>query len=173
MDGSLEAFEWRRDHPESEWEPRWAYEANEEEGTGSNGAHYAAHAGDLEVLTHIIENPQHRKDMIHEHDNNGWLPIHEVREMKLYKFCLHFMLIFRISMLVLMFFHRCLQAARAGHKEIVEILVKHGVNINERTDYGEGQSVLNLALEHHEEDSEFIFMLKLLGALDLGSEDEF
>lgn len=72
-----------------------------------------------------------------------------------------------------MFFHRCLQAARAGHKEIVEILVKHGVNINERTDYGEGQSVLNLALEHHEEDSEFIFMLKLLGALDLGSEDEF
>lgn len=90
VDGSLEAFEWRRDHPESEWEPRWAYEANEEEGTGSNGAHYAAHAGDLEVLTHIIENPQHRKDMIHEHDNNGWLPIHEVREMKLYKFWLAF-----------------------------------------------------------------------------------
>ena len=78
VDGSLEAFQWRRENPEEEWEPRWAYEANEEEGTGSNGAHYAAHVGNVEVLEHIIENPQHRKEMIHEHDNNGWLPIHEV-----------------------------------------------------------------------------------------------
>lgn len=55
VDGSLEAYEWRRSHPEEEWEPRWAYEADEEEGTGSNGAHYAAHAGDVKVLQHIIE----------------------------------------------------------------------------------------------------------------------
>ena len=76
-------------------------------------------------------------------------------------------------MLVLMLLRHCLQAAREGNKEIVELLVKHGVNINERTDWGEGKSVLNLALDQHEEDSEFIFMLKLLGALDLGYEDEF
>ena len=78
VDGSLEAFKWRRDHDQEEWEPRWAYEADEEEGTGSNGAHYSSHTGNVELLTHIIENPQHRKGMIHEHDNNGWLPIHEV-----------------------------------------------------------------------------------------------
>ncbi|KAL9187333.1 hypothetical protein ACHAXT_001436 [Thalassiosira profunda] len=135
VDGSLEAFEWRRSHPEEEWEPRWAYEADEDEGTGSNGAHYAAHVGDAETLLHIIENPQHRKDMIHEHDNNGWLPIHE--------------------------------AARGGHKEIVEVLLKHGVSINARTDNGEGQSVLALAYDHHDEDSSFINFLLELGALEL------
>ena len=78
IDGSLEAFKWRRENPKEKWEPRWAYEAEEEEGTGSNGAHYAAHTGDIATLRHIIENPQHRKEMIHEHDKNGWLPIHEV-----------------------------------------------------------------------------------------------
>ena len=78
IDGSLEAFQWRREHPKEEWEPRWAYEAEEEDETGSNGAHYASHTGDVETLLHIIENPQHRTDMIHEHDENGWLPIHEV-----------------------------------------------------------------------------------------------
>jgi len=145
VDGSLEAFRWRRENPEEEWEPRWAYEAEEEEGTGSNGAHYAAHTGDVETLLHIIENPQHRKDMIHEHDENGWLPIHE--------------------------------AARGGHTEIIEVLLKHGVNINERTEFGEGQSVLNLAYDHHDEDSSFIEWLINLGAEDIGyegdSEDEF
>lgn len=78
LDGSLEAFHWRREHPEEEWEPRWAYEARDEEETGANGAHYAAHVGDYKTLMHIIKNPQHRKDMINEPDNNGWHPIHEV-----------------------------------------------------------------------------------------------
>jgi len=140
LDGSLEAFQFRRTHPEEEWEPRWKYEADDEEGTGSNGAHYAATVGNLEVLEHIIENPQHRKDMIHEHDENGWLPIHE--------------------------------AARNGHDGIIWTLVHHGVDINERTDFGEGQSVLNLAYDHHDEDSWFIEWLIGMGALDIGEEDE-
>ena len=51
--------------------------------------------------------------------------------------------------------------------------MKHGVNINERTDWGEGQSVLNLAYDHHDEDSSFIeFLIEEMGALDLGGEDE-
>ena len=78
VDGSLEAFQWRRENPDKDWEPRWAYEADEEEGTGSNGAHYASHTGNIKLLKHIIENPQHRTQLIHEPDNNGWLPIHEV-----------------------------------------------------------------------------------------------
>jgi len=94
----------------------------------------------MELLTHIIENPQHRTTMIHDHDNNGWLPIHE--------------------------------ATRGGHDEVVTILVKHGVGINERTDFGKGQSVLNLAYDHHEEDSDFIkFLVEQMGALDIAAED--
>lgn len=135
IDGSLEAFQWRREHPDEEWEPRWAYEADDEEETGSNGAHYAAHTGNIEVLQHIIENPQHRTAMIHEHDNNGWLPIHE--------------------------------AAREGHEEIITLLVQHGVDINEQTDFGEGQSVLNLAYDYHDEDSTMIQLLLSLGAVDI------
>jgi hypothetical protein len=79
VDGSLEAFQWRRENPDKDWEPRWAYEADEEDGTGSNGAHFASHTGNIQLLKHIIENPQHRTQLIHEPDNNGWLPIHEVR----------------------------------------------------------------------------------------------
>ena len=119
-------------------EPFEKYEADEEEGTGANGAHYASNIGDVETLLHIIENPQHRAEMIHEHDNNGWLPIHE--------------------------------AARGGHHEIVKVLVDNGVDINERTDFGEGQSVLNLAYDYHEEDHPFIDFLVSLGAEDLGPE---
>lgn len=141
VDGSLEAYHWRRNNPEEEWEPRWAYEADEEEGTGSNGAHYASHTGNIELLNHIITNPQHRKEMIHEHDENGWLPIHE--------------------------------AARSGHEEVVRILVKHGVSVNERTDFGKGQSVLNLAYDHHDEDSSFItFLIEEMGALDIGGDEQ-
>mmetsp|Transcript_22394 Transcript_22394/g.38426 ORF Transcript_22394/g.38426 Transcript_22394/m.38426 type:complete len:493 (+) Transcript_22394:84-1562(+) len=135
IDGSLEAFQWRREHPEEEWEPRWAYEADSEDGTGSNGAHYAAHTGDVETLMHIIENPQHRTDMIHEHDENGWLPIHE--------------------------------AARSGHREIIEIFMKYGVDIHERTDFGDGQSVLDVAYDHHDEDSSFIQWLESIAEIDM------
>ena len=67
----------------------------------------------------------------------------------------------------------CFQAARGGHEEIVTILVNHGVGINERTDYGKGQSVLNLAKDHHDEESDFIkFLIETMGALDLAAEDD-
>lgn len=140
IDGSLEAFQYRRENPEEEWEPRWAYEADEDEGTGSNGAHYAAHTGDVETLEHIIENPQHRKDMINEEDNNGWLPIHE--------------------------------AARSGYPEIIEVLVKHGVDINERNMWGEGQSVLSVALDNFYPDEEFVVWLKSMGAVEIKAGEE-
>lgn len=52
------------------------------------------------------------------------------------------------------------------------MLVKHGVSINERTDYGEGQSVLSVAYDHHDEDSNFIDFLVKLGALELPIEGE-
>ena len=141
VDGSLEAFQWRRENPGEDWEPRWAYEADEEEGTGSNGAHYASHTGNVELLEHIIVNPQHRKDMIFDRDANGWAPIHE--------------------------------GARNGHEDVVRLLVKHGVDINERTNFGSGQSVLNMAYDYHEEDSGFInFLIHEMGAVDIEDEQE-
>lgn len=140
VDGSLEAAVWRRENPDGIHEHKSKYEADEEEGTGSNGAHYASNIGDVETLLWIIENPQHRAAMIHEHDYNGWLPIHE--------------------------------AARGGHEDIVEVLVDHGVDINARTDFGRGQSVLNLAYDYHESDHPFIEFLLKLGAEDLAPEEE-
>ena len=66
-----------------------------------------------------------------------------------------------------------IQAARSGHKEVVMLLVKHGVGINERTDFGKGQSVLNVAYDHHEEDSSFIdFLINEMGAIDIEGEEE-
>lgn len=139
IDGSLEAAVWRREN-DAEWEDKSLYEADEEEGTGANGAHYASNTGDVETLQWIIDNPQHRTEMIHEPDENGWLPIHE--------------------------------AARGGHEEIVTLLVDHGVDINERTDFGEGQSVLSLAYEYYEDDHPFIDFLLKLGAEELEPEEE-
>eukprot|EP00574_Skeletonema_japonicum_P002821 CAMPEP_0201715796 /NCGR_PEP_ID=MMETSP0593-20130828/1896_1 /ASSEMBLY_ACC=CAM_ASM_000672 /TAXON_ID=267983 /ORGANISM="Skeletonema japonicum, Strain CCMP2506" /LENGTH=492 /DNA_ID=CAMNT_0048205393 /DNA_START=56 /DNA_END=1534 /DNA_ORIENTATION=- len=139
IDGSLEAAVWRRENPD-DWEHKHKYEADEEEGTGANGAHYASNIGDVETLTWIIENPQHRTDLIHEHDYNGWLPIHE--------------------------------AARNGHAEIVEVLVENGVDINERTDFGEGQSVLAVAYDFFEEEHPFIQFLLTMGAEDYDPEEE-
>lgn len=141
IDGSLEAFQWRRENPDKDWEPRWAYEADEEDGTGSNGAHYASHTGNTELLQHIIDNPQHRTDLIHEHDNNGWLPIHE--------------------------------GTRKGHTDVIRVLVQAGVDINERTDFGKGKSVLALAYDYHDHDSTFInFLINEMGAISIEDEPE-
>jgi hypothetical protein len=55
---------------------------------------------------------------------------------------------------------------------VVRLLVQNGVSVNARTDFGKGQSVLNLAKDHHEEDSNFIqFLIEELGAIDIAEED--
>lgn len=67
------------------------------------------------------------------------------------------------------------QAARSGHKEIIEILTDHGADINERTDWGNGQSVLDIAYDNHDEDSDFIKWLIEMGAEwdDYAYDEEF
>ena len=55
---------------------------------------------------------------------------------------------------------------------MVRLLVQNGVSVNARTDFGTGQSVLNLAKDHHDEDSTFItFLIEELGAMDIAEED--
>ena len=64
-----------------------------------------------------------------------------------------------------------LQAARSGHQHIIEILIKNGADINERTDWGDGQSVLDVAYDSHDEDSSFIKWLIEMGA-ELDDDEE-
>ena len=74
--------------------------------------------------------------------------------------------------LSLLLFHSSKKATRKGHVEVVRLLVQNGVSVNARTDFGKGQSVLNLAKDHHEEDSNFIqFLIEELGAIDIAEED--
>ncbi|KAL7550513.1 hypothetical protein ACHAWF_013732, partial [Thalassiosira exigua] len=43
------------------------------------------------------------------------------------------------------------EAARGGHVDVVRMLVEHGADVNERANFGEGSSVLELAMENHGE----------------------
>lgn len=61
------------------------------------------------------------------------------------------------------------EAARAGHVEMVKYLYERDVDINLKTGHGIGQSALDLALEHHGEDSEIYQFLFGVGA-ESGSE---
>ena len=74
LEGSPEAALWRQKHPE-QWEPGY-YEADPDLENGANGAHYAATIGDHLTMRHIVD--LHRREMLHEYDVNGWLPLHEV-----------------------------------------------------------------------------------------------
>lgn len=60
------------------------------------------------------------------------------------------------------------EAARGGHKEIVELLVKHGANVNERTNHGAGGTPLFLTLESHSNRHPLAMYLQSMGALNIG-----
>ncbi len=58
------------------------------------------------------------------------------------------------------------EGARAGHKEVVEILIEKGAHINEKTNSGE--SALWWAEKNHGKDHPVVRFMKSLGALKLG-----
>ena len=61
------------------------------------------------------------------------------------------------------------EAVRAGHKDVVELLIKNGVDHNARTGHAKnGSSPLNLALAHHKPSHPVIRYLLSIGALDIG-----
>ena len=63
------------------------------------------------------------------------------------------------------------EAVRAGHKDVVELLVRKGANVNARTGpTGQGHSVLNLAYEYLSPDHELITYLNELGARNIDAE---
>lgn len=62
------------------------------------------------------------------------------------------------------------EAARGGHKNVVELLIQHGADINLRTHAGTGATPLNLAVENHGLEHELVEYFVSLGALDIGPE---
>eukprot|EP00978_Attheya_sp_CCMP212_P000967 scaffold2027_cov52-Attheya_sp.AAC.2 len=60
------------------------------------------------------------------------------------------------------------EASRGGHKEVVELLVKHGAELNLRTDEGFGGTALWTAIEEHGEDHPVVDFLQSVGALSIG-----
>jgi ankyrin repeat protein len=62
------------------------------------------------------------------------------------------------------------EAARGGHKNVVELLIQHGADINSRTHAGTGATPLNLAVENHGLEHELVEYFVSLGALDIGPE---
>lgn len=60
------------------------------------------------------------------------------------------------------------EGARAGHVEVVELLVKKGANINERTMEGKGETPLYWSIQENGEDHPVSQLLLSLGALSIG-----
>lgn len=56
------------------------------------------------------------------------------------------------------------EGARSGHKEVLELLIKHGANINERTNHGKGGSPLYLAKQAHGKHHASVKFLERMGA---------
>lgn len=63
------------------------------------------------------------------------------------------------------------EAARSGHKEVIEYLVKkHGAAVNERTNNGRGGTPLWWAEQMLDEDHEVIQLLRDMGAVNIAPE---
>ena len=56
------------------------------------------------------------------------------------------------------------EAARAGHLDAVKLLVGHGADINERTNFGEGSTVLELVVDNHGTEHPLFDYLEGIGA---------
>lgn len=64
------------------------------------------------------------------------------------------------------------EAARAGHKEVIAFLLEKGADMNARTHFGEGNTPLNIAIDHLSEKHPVSQYLMSLGALDIGHEPD-
>jgi prolyl 4-hydroxylase len=62
------------------------------------------------------------------------------------------------------------EAVRGGHIDAVELLVKHGADINSVTNHGNGVSPYNIALHSLSADHPVAQYLSGLGAVDVGPE---
>ena len=129
--GSPEEQKWRREHPPQ----RLVRRAKEAPAAAASPLEELAHAaatGDVDHIHKMVTDNAIHKDMIHNKDSNGWMPIHE--------------------------------AARGGHLNVVQLLVEFGADVNERTNFGDGSSVMELVLDNHGHDHPLFSYLEDLGA---------
>ena len=56
------------------------------------------------------------------------------------------------------------EAARGGHTNAVQLLVEHGADVNKRTNFGVGPSLLKIVLDNHGEGHPLYVYLESLGA---------
>lgn len=61
------------------------------------------------------------------------------------------------------------EAARGGHQETLELLVKNGADVNARTFGGDGETPLHIAKTRFGPFHPIVKYLQSLGALDVGS----
>mmetsp|Transcript_13189 Transcript_13189/g.20052 ORF Transcript_13189/g.20052 Transcript_13189/m.20052 type:complete len:452 (+) Transcript_13189:983-2338(+) len=67
--------------------------------------------------------------------------------------------------------HPIHEGARAGHEEVVKLLVEHGADYNIRTNQGKGGTPLWLAVNSHGEDHLVAKFLQSLGAMKVGPDE--
>ena len=64
------------------------------------------------------------------------------------------------------------EAIRAGHRDVIEFLVEHGADVNEKTGYhGVGEFPLDLAKNFHGEENDLVGLLQSMGAKGILSEN--
>eukprot|EP00586_Coscinodiscus_wailesii_P021655 CAMPEP_0172519102 /NCGR_PEP_ID=MMETSP1066-20121228/291217_1 /TAXON_ID=671091 /ORGANISM="Coscinodiscus wailesii, Strain CCMP2513" /LENGTH=458 /DNA_ID=CAMNT_0013301621 /DNA_START=103 /DNA_END=1476 /DNA_ORIENTATION=- len=62
------------------------------------------------------------------------------------------------------------EAARAGHTEVIKMLIEFGADVNERANFNKGGTALYLAEEAHGSDHPAVALLRNLGGLSIGPE---
>lgn len=62
------------------------------------------------------------------------------------------------------------EAARSGSAKVIEYLVEHGADVNERTNEGKGATPLWWAEQFHDENHAAVKLLRRLGGVNVGAE---
>ncbi|KAL9184657.1 hypothetical protein ACHAXT_012627 [Thalassiosira profunda] len=138
---SPEEIHWKQLHPEGWKHPKF----DPLKRTTTSKLHQAAEEGDVDAIERALE-----KDRDANEKEEGRVTTTEYRDEEGWQL-LH-------------------SGAASGHKEVVELLIEHGADLNSRTHGGHGATPLYIAQKNNGGFHPVVRYLKSLGALDLGPE---